>query len=67
MIRDVMEAAPDRVERVNDISPKAADAFIGICDELVEEVGRRIDAFWTKRAVKGAPATDLFDEPAGHA
>lgn len=62
MVRDVMEAAPDRVERVVDLPPKAVDELVGICDGIVEELGRKIDDYWDARRerpdyLKG----DLFD------
>ncbi|PSJ55771.1 terminase small subunit [Pseudaminobacter soli (ex Li et al. 2025)] len=49
MVRDVMESAPDQVERVTAIPPKAADDLVKVCDGLVEEFARRVDAFWQAR------------------
>lgn len=49
MVRDVMESAPDQVERVTALPPKAVDELIKVCDGLVEEFGRKIDAFWDAR------------------
>lgn len=62
MVRDVMESAPDQVERVTDLPPKVVDELIGVCDGLVEEFGRRIDSFWTsKRERPDYLKGDLFD------
>lgn len=62
MVRDVMEAAPDQVERVAALSPKAVDQLVEICDGLVDEFGRKIDAYWDLRRERtDYLKRDLFD------
>ncbi|TPN79974.1 terminase small subunit [Mesorhizobium sp. B1-1-2] len=62
MVRDTMEAAPDRVERIEAMPPKAVQAFIGICDATIDELRGRIDKFWLDhREVTIAEKRDLFD------
>ena len=62
IIRDTMDAAPDRVERINAMPPKAVEAFIGICDGVIEEVRQKIVRFWELRRENAQPAKrDLFD------
>jgi phage terminase Nu1 subunit (DNA packaging protein) len=62
MIRDTLESAPDRIERKEALSPKATSALVDICDELVNEMARRIAEFWTARPVKAIGAKEgLFD------
>lgn len=62
IIRDTMESAPDRIERREAMPPKVTAALVDICDELVDELRRRIDDFWNKRPVQaGSTKADLFD------
>lgn len=62
IIRDTMESAPDRVERREAIPAKVTGALVEICDELVDELRRRIADFWDSRPVKDiAKKRDLFD------
>jgi len=62
MCRDTMEAAPDRVERAEGMPPKAVQAFIEICDGVIEEYRQKIERFWDmKRESAGAEKRDLFD------
>ena len=62
LCRDTMEAAPDRVERVEAIPAKAVQALIEICDGVIDEYRRRIEHFWEVRAESSAPEKrDLFD------
>ncbi|MCR5859714.1 terminase small subunit [Mesorhizobium sp. J428] len=62
LVRDTMESAPDRVERVEAMPPKAVDAFVDVCDELLEEFARRIANFWDVNRENRAPVKrDLFD------
>ncbi|WP_420578794.1 hypothetical protein [Oceaniradius stylonematis] len=62
MVRDTMEAAPDRVERVEAIPPKAVQAMIDVCDGVVDEVRMRIENFWDlRRPDKRSERKDLFD------
>jgi len=62
MTRDTMEAAPDRVERVEAMPPKAVQAFIEVCDGLVDELNARIRHFWDLQRESAAPnKQDLFD------
>tara|TARA_R110000751_G_scaffold146094_9_gene250007 strand:+ start:11777 stop:12391 length:615 start_codon:yes stop_codon:yes gene_type:complete len=63
IIRDTMDAAPDRVERVEAISPKAVAVFVDVCDGLLDEMERRISSFWDQRPERGADylKQDMFD------
>ncbi|WLR92169.1 hypothetical protein [Shinella zoogloeoides] len=62
MVRDTMESAPDRIERREAIPAKVTDQLVEICDDLVGELRRRIEDFWSKRPVASAhQARDLFD------
>jgi phage terminase Nu1 subunit (DNA packaging protein) len=62
MIRDTLESAPDRIERKEALSPKVTSALVDICDELVNEMARRIAEFWAARPVKAMSAKEgLFD------
>lgn len=62
MVRDTMEAAPDRVERIEAMPPKAVQAFIDVCDGMVNELAKRIRNFWDlKRENTAASKRDLFD------
>jgi phage terminase Nu1 subunit (DNA packaging protein) len=62
MVRDTMEAAPDRVERIEAMPPKAVQAFISVCDATIDELRGRIANFWLDhREVTGAVKQDLFD------
>lgn len=62
MVRDTMEAAPDRVERVDAMPPKAVQAFIGVCDGLVDELRGKIERFWElNREDRTLVKRDLFD------
>lgn len=62
IIRDTMEAAPDRVERAQPIPAKAVLAFIEICDGLVDEVRGRVVNFWElNREDRRPDRKDLFD------
>ncbi|RWC47967.1 MAG: hypothetical protein EOS55_13970 [Mesorhizobium sp.] len=62
MVRDTMEAAPDRVERIDAMPPKAVQAFIGICDSLIDELRGRIESFWLDhREITAVEKRDLFD------
>lgn len=62
LVRDTMESAPDQVERIDAMPPKAVDAFVDVCDRLVEEFARRIAAFWEINPESRTPEKrDLFD------
>jgi phage terminase Nu1 subunit (DNA packaging protein) len=63
LVRDVMDAAPDRVERIQGMPPKAVEAFIDVCDSVIDELRTRIARFWLQHP-EGAPLPtreDLFD------
>lgn len=62
MVRDTMEAAPDRVERIEAMPPKAVQAFINVCDSLVDELRGKIERFWELNREDRTPVKrDLFD------
>ncbi len=62
LCRDTMESAPDRVERIEAIPPKAVQALIEICDGVIDEYRSRIARFWELRPESAAPEKrDLFD------
>lgn len=62
LVRDTMDAAPDRVERIEAIPPKAVQAFIEVCDGVVDELHGRIVKFWDlQREVHVSVKQDLFD------
>jgi phage terminase Nu1 subunit (DNA packaging protein) len=62
MVRDTMEAAPDRVERVEAMPPKAVNAFVDVCDGLVGELRQRIEDFWSLHREDRTPVKrNLFD------
>lgn len=62
IIRDTMESAPDRIERREAMPPKVTAALVDICDELVDELRRRIADFWSNRPVQAVSTkADLFD------
>ncbi|MEX3008994.1 terminase small subunit [Hoeflea sp. TYP-13] len=63
IFRDTLDAAPDRVERIEAISPKAVGAFVEVCDELLKEMERRIRDFWDLRPERGEEylKRDMFD------
>lgn len=62
MIRDTLESAPDRAERKDALPSKATAALVEICDELLNEMNRRIAEFWKERPVKAGSADhNLFD------
>lgn len=46
LMRDTMEAAPDRVERETGADAVVISALVDVCDGVVEELDRRIRAFW---------------------
>lgn len=62
MVRDTMDAAPDRVERIEAIPPKAVQAMIDVCDGMIDELREKITQFWDLRREVAAPEKqDLFD------
>lgn len=64
IVRDVLESAPDRVERIEAMPPKAVDAFIDVCDGVITEIERRLQAWIAEREVVQPPREDLFGQPA---
>jgi phage terminase Nu1 subunit (DNA packaging protein) len=64
MVRDVMESAPDQVERVMPLPPKAVDALQEICDGLVKQFARKIDDYWADRPERKAAylKQDMFED-----
>lgn len=63
MIRDTMELAPDRVERIEIMPPRAVAAFIDVCDSLLDELHRTIEAWIASKPLTASPPVDLL----GHA
>lgn len=62
VICGAVESAPDLIARNGTLPSKVTDALTDICDELVEEVRRRIDAFFNERPLRDAiKSGDLFD------
>lgn len=62
MVRDTMDAAPDRVERIQAMPPKAVEAFILVCDGAIDEFKAKIVRFWEmRRENAGVAKRDLFD------
>lgn len=62
LVRDTMESAPDRVERIATMPATAVNAFVDICDELVAEFDRKIRRFWDVNGVNVVPERkELFD------
>src|SRR5690606_9668441 len=63
-IRDGLDVAPDRIERLDPtLPPKAVNALVDICDSIADDVARRIAGYWRERPEKGAEflREDLFD------
>jgi phage terminase Nu1 subunit (DNA packaging protein) len=63
-IRDTLDIAPDRIERAEPtLPPKAVELLVGICDDLIDSTGRRIEAFWRDRPERSAQYLrgDLLD------
>lgn len=62
LTRDTLEAAPDRVERIEAMPPKSVQAFADLVEELIGELRMRIEEFWDIRPEQSKPArNDLFD------
>ncbi|KQY71342.1 hypothetical protein ASD52_06570 [Ensifer sp. Root142] len=62
LVRDTMESAPDRIERREAIPAKVTDALVEVCDDMLAELRRRVEDFWSKRPVQEIrQARDLFD------
>lgn len=62
MVRDVLESAPDRVERREAIPANGVTALVEICDELIDEMRRKIEAYFSARPLRAENRkSDLFD------
>lgn len=62
LFRDTLEAAPDRVERIEAMPPKAVTGLIDVLDGVLEEAENRIRDFWDlRREDKSPERRDLFD------
>lgn len=64
VIRDGLDVAPDRIERLEPtLPPKAINALVDICDVIADDVARRISAYWAARPEKGGDymREDMFD------
>lgn len=63
LVRDTLESAPDKIERRQAVTPKAVNELIEICDDLVDELRRRIERFFATRPLKAEETSkrDLFD------
>lgn len=65
LVRDTLETAPDRVERVADMPPRAVDELVAVCDGLLAEFRAKIEAWIAARPLRpDAPTSsrkDLFE------
>lgn len=62
LVRDTMESAPDRIERRAAIPATVTDDLVEICDEMIVELRRRIEDFWSQRPLRDSrQPRDLFD------
>lgn len=62
LVRDTMESAPDRIERRAAIPATVTDNLVEICDEMIVELRRRIEDFWSQRPLRDSrQPRDLFD------
>lgn len=62
MTRDGVSALPDTLERVVSLDGRGVTAAMGACDELLEELERSINRFFSDRKILSREArTDLFN------
>lgn len=62
LIRDVLNAMPDRLEREADLDARAVERSIAICDDTMADASRRIREFFNARPVTtGRQRKDLLD------
>ncbi|MEO6709865.1 MAG: hypothetical protein ABIP42_09800 [Planctomycetota bacterium] len=64
LARDTLEISPDRIERKDPtLTPKAVNSLVEMCDELADELARKVEEFWADHPERGVEflRTDLLD------
>lgn len=62
LVRDVLNAMPDRLEREANLDAGAVEASITICDDTMADLHHRIEQFFNVRPLTdGRERRDLFD------
>lgn len=62
MIRDAIEAMPDRAERKTALDSAAVEAMITVGEETIEEIYKRISDFWSNHSLSDEKQrADLFN------